>query len=788
MGHFSQSKTGMEKNSRLFLHPQERDIPIPDGSESISFEVLFQAMEPMCAVDGDFSIFLMNESFRELFGLRKNCAHGLKCFDILKDPRCRTTDCPLIQALEGRETGVQERKVKSSQGHIAFYMETSKPIRTADDQIKGIIKTYFDITKRNAAENALRESEKRFQSTLAEIEDGYFEVDSKGNFTYVNDAISRFFGFSREELIGMNNRRYMDKANAKKVLDQFNKVFATGEATGGFEFEVIAKNGQTRSAEGSVSVVKDPNGRHIGFRGIVRDVSNRKIVEAALRESEEKYRLVVENATEGIIIVQDQWIKYANPRMRSLLGYEAETFRITPLINFLHPNDRKGVLQIYRQLLSGKSSSSPFSFKAFSKSGEERILQCKAVLINWENKPAILVFLRDMTSQSILESKLQHAQKMEAIGTLAGGIAHDFNNILGSIVLNTELALDDVEKGGEAEYSLEQVLNASQRAKDLVEQILTFSRNAEVTRKPLNIKVIVKETLRMLRAMLPSTIVIRPTIADDLGTILANPTQIQQLIINLCTNAAHAMSEKGGPLEIRLENAATDISSPETSDLREGEYVKLTITDSGHGMTPEFKERIFDPFFTTKRIGEGTGLGLSVVHGIVINHEGAILVDSQPGKGTRFNVFFPMIKEDAPALPTFRKQVPTGDKRILFADDETALLDATQRMLERLGYRVTSVQNGGDAIKIFEGNPDDFDLVITDMTMPFMTGVELAEAILRLRPNIPIILCTGFNERITPEIAKSIGIREYMTKPYALQEMAETIQQVLKETIPPECV
>ncbi len=788
MGQFLHSKSDPGNNGHLSLYTQKKSVSASEDSDPIHFDLLFHAMPPMCAIDRNFFVFQMNDPFRELFDLQQNREKDVRCFEILSDSRCHTSDCPLRRAIADETLETREREMASPDGSVTHYLEKSRPIKSGDGKIDGVIITYVDISRSKAAEASLLESEQRFRSTLADIEDGYFEVDQKGNFTHVNDAITRFFGYSREELLGMNNRQYMDKENAQKVLHRFNTVFATGEAVGEFEFEVITKSGQTRSAEGSVSLMKAADGKYIGFRGIVRDVSKRKIMEAALRESEEKYRLVVENATEGIIILQDQLIKYANPRIQTILGYEARTFRVSPLIHFLHPDDSKTVLATYRQILNGKRSSSPFSFRAFSKSGEERILQSKAVLINWEKKPAVLVFLRDMTSQSILESKLQHAQKMEAIGTLAGGIAHDFNNILGSIVLNTELALDDVEKGGEAEYSLEQVLNASQRAKDLVEQILTFSRNAEVTRRPLNIKVIVKETLRMLRAMLPSTIVIRPTIADNVGTILANPTQIQQLIINLCTNAAHAMSEKGGPLEIRLENTTADLSAPETSDCRPGEYVRLMVIDSGHGMTPEFKERIFDPFFTTKRIGEGTGLGLSVVHGIVINHEGTMQVDSQPGKGTQFSAFFPVIQDDAPTMVTSRKQIPTGNKRILFADDENALLDATKRMLERIGYRVTGVQNGGDAYKIFEGNPDDFDVIITDMTMPYMTGVELAQAILRLRPNIPIILCTGFNERITPEIAKSMGIREYMTKPYALQEIAETIQKVLQETKPPEYV
>ncbi|MFZ5569741.1 MAG: PAS domain-containing hybrid sensor histidine kinase/response regulator [Thermodesulfobacteriota bacterium] len=760
----------------------------PERIENIHSDRVFDAMPPVCAINRDFFIFQMNEPFRELFGSWKNPKSNPRCFEIKPDPRCHTSACPLTRVITGDSFEPRRQNVTLPDGRVLSCLEAVRPIQASGGAIEGVTITYIDIGSCKAMEAVLPASDPNFRRRIADIEDGYFEVDPKGNFTYVNDAVTRFFGYNREELLGMNNRQYMDKENAKKVLNRFNSVFATGEAVGEFEFEVITKNGQTRSAEGSVSLMRDAHGNASGFRGIVRDVSKRKMMETALRESEEKYRLVVENATEGIIILQDRLIKYANPRIQAILGYEAGTFRISPLTRFVHPDDQNNLVETYHQILDGKRSQAPFSFRAFSKAGEERILQSKSVLINWEKKPAVLVFLRDMTSQSILESKLQHAQKMEAIGTLAGGIAHDFNNILGSIVLNTELALDDVEKGGEAEYSLEQVLNASQRAKDLVEQILTFSRNAEVTRKPLNIKVIVKETLRMLRAMLPSTIVIRPVIADEVGTILANPTQIQQLVINLCTNAAHAMSEKGGPLEILLENTIADLSEPESSDCHPRKYVKLAVIDKGHGMTPEFKERIFDPFFTTKRIGEGTGLGLSVVHGIVINHEGAIQVDSQPGKGSVFNVFFPIIEDKAPAMVASRKQVPTGNKRILFADDESALLDATQRMLERIGYRVTGVQNGGDAYKIFEGNPDDFDLIITDMTMPYMTGVELAEAILRLRPNMPIILCTGFNERITPEIAKSIGIREYMTKPYALQEIAETIQQVLKETTSPECV
>ncbi len=381
-----------------------------------------------------------------------------------------------------------------------------------------------------------------------------------------------------------------------------------------------------------------------------------------------------------------------------------------------------------------------------------------------------------------LEGQLMHTQKLEAIGTLAGGIAHDFNNILGVIMGYTELALLDIPEGTSLQLKLDEVLKASNRAKEMVNQILTFSRQSKQERKPIQISLIVKEVLKMLRASLPTTIEIRQNFRTGLAPVLSDPTQIHQVLMNLCTNAAHAMRDKGGVLEVSLTDVDIDSdAAAQHPDITPGRYQRLTVSDTGHGMDRAVMKRIFDPFFTTKGPGEGTGMGLAVIHGIVKSHDGAITVHSELGKGTTFQVFFPTIESKVTAEPEHFAPLLLGNERILFVDDEEALVGMGQQMLESLGYEIVARTSSIDALKVFRTQPDKFDLVITDMTMPNMTGAELAKKIMRIRSDIPIVLCTGFSEVISEEKAKAIGIREFVMKPIIRQKIAKIIRRVLDQ-------
>ncbi len=379
------------------------------------------------------------------------------------------------------------------------------------------------------------------------------------------------------------------------------------------------------------------------------------------------------------------------------------------------------------------------------------------------------------------ERQLQQIDKIQAIGTLAGGIAHDFNNILFPISGYTEMSIDDAPENSEIRTNLEKVLKATGRARDLVDQILTFSRQSSQEYKPLRIQPIIKEAFKLLRATLPTTIEFTRNIDSRCGATTGNPTQIHQVIMNLCTNAFHAMQDKGGRLEVNLSEV--DLGADEILDkmvMNPGKYLRLEVIDTGQGMQPEVLARIFEPYFTTKDPGKGTGLGLSVTHGIVKSHGGDIKVSSQPGKGTTFHVYFPLIEHVITEAQSVSTEIAArGTEHILLIDDEIQIVQMEQQMLQRLGYSVTIRTNSLDALETFARQPHKFDLVISDMTMPDMTGVDLAPQLLKIRPDIPIILCSGFSEVIAEDTVKSIGIREFIQKPIAINDLAMTMRKVL---------
>ncbi|UCF83595.1 MAG: PAS domain S-box protein [Desulfobacteraceae bacterium] len=518
-----------------------------------------------------------------------------------------------------------------------------------------------------------------------------------------------------------------------------------------------------------------------------QEVAERKRAEEDARESEQRFRYLSENSPEIIYTLgYDGAFTYVNPAWEKVLGHKVANVIGKYFIDFATEEDAKKYVRLFKRIRDKKETLTDVTGTLIHKDGSARLFNLSGgTNLDSEGKVTGMVgLLKDITEQQRLQMQLQQAQKMEAIGTLAGGVAHDFNNILSAIIGYSELAGLEVAEGTKVKQNLMEVLRASQRAKDLVQQILSFSRQSKEELKPVEIRVIIKEALKLLRASLPATIEIRQHIDSNTGIIEADPTQVHQLLMNLCTNSAAAMGGESGLLEISLKKV--DIKDTTTTmylDIDPGAYLKLSVRDTGHGMKTEVLERVFDPYFTTKEKGKGTGLGLSVVHGIVQRHRGGITVETAPGKGTAFHIYFPRIEQEIEAAEAEGNQsLPKGHECILLVDDEEDLVEIGAQILSHLGYEVATISDSVEALEAFRAQPERFDLVITDMTMPNLTGDKLAKELMKIRPDIPIILCTGFSESITEEKAKEIGITEFSMKPFVMRELAETTRRALSRS------
>lgn len=512
-----------------------------------------------------------------------------------------------------------------------------------------------------------------------------------------------------------------------------------------------------------------------------KEIEARKHVETVLRESKEQYSQLIENANDTIFILQDDRIRFFNRRALDLFGYSSKELESRYFLNFIHPRDKQMVAERYRRRIRGEAGlPNTYSFSIVTGEGAERIVELSTVKIEWQGRPATLNFIRDITEQRKLEASLQQAQKMEALGTLAGGIAHDFNNILTLIIGYTEIAKEELPPGTDcSDDSLDKVLVASKRAQDLIRQILTFSRQTEVRQTPLKLQSIIRETIRMLRPSIPTTIDIRDDIDPECGVVLADATQVHQILMNLCTNAYHAMEKTGGILTIQLHKCFIDRQQkPPAHHIKPGEYAKLIVSDTGSGIPQDIIDKIFDPYFTTKEINKGTGMGLSIIHGIISDYGGTILVESEVGEGSAFHVFFPVIGQEKKTTLEEDADSPAGTGNILFVDDEEMLGEMFEAILGRLGYNVYVHTSSLDALESFRKDPGYFDAVITDQTMPEMTGAELARRVLEIRPDIPVILCTGYSSMADEKAAKALGIKEFVIKPITKKKIAHLLSKL----------
>jgi len=622
----------------------------------------------------------------------------------------------------------------------------------------------------------------------------HWEVNAEGLYTYVSDVSEGVIGYRPEEIIG---KKHFYDLHPAEGLEAFKTMvfdaFVRKESFRNLENIVQTRDGRLIWVSSNGIPFLDCNGNLERYRGSDTDITERKKAEDALKESEEHLRVVIEANKDAMIVINSKGsMTLFNAAAEIMFGYRADDILGQP-VNCLIPapgraQHTKGVRDFFSTGKPDRLIGQTVEVQAVRANGEQFPIEISLAVGGGVDRSFVVSVIRDITERKKaeeekkrLEAQLLQAQKMESIGNLAGGIAHDFNNILSSVIGYTELSLDDVEKGTPLEGYLQEVYTAGKRARDLVKQILAFARQSDEERKPILVDTIAEEALKLIRSTIPTSIEIKQTI-ESYSLIMGNPTQLHQIFMNLCTNAAQAMEDAGGILEVGLKDVTLDTESSLTQlDLKPGNYVKVTVSDTGPGISPDIIGSIFEPYFTTKGVGKGTGLGLATAYGIVETYGGKITADSELGKGTVFSIYLPITKKREDYRPYEEENLPSGTERILFVDDELPIANMGSQILERLGYQVTVRTSSVEALELFRSKPNDFDLTITDMTMPNMAGDELAVELMRIRSDIPVILCTGYSKKISEENASEIGIKAFAYKPVVKADLAKTVRKVLDE-------
>ncbi len=640
------------------------------------------------------------------------------------------------------------------------------------------------LAERDRAIAAIRIGEERYSDLFNNINSGVAVLEALEDgkdfaLEDLNAAGERIEGRFREDLLGRSITEIGFTGIGAPLLEACREVWHSGKSVRRY----FSARPAGRADRWFECFVYRLSTGEVVF--VYEDITPRK-------RAEDENRLLataVEYAGESIFITTPEGvIEYVNPAFEKLSGFTRdEAIGKTPRILKSGRHGAAFYAQMWESLLRGETWRGRLTNKRKDGSLYEKEIAISPVLSPAGEVEHFVSISRDLTQEMELAAQLRQAQKMEAIGTLAGGIAHDFNNILGAIIGFAELALEDMPEPTVTRKCIEEVRNAGRRAAELVHQILTFSRQTEQERRPVLIQPVLKEAVKLLRGTLPATIMIQQEIDPECGRIMADPTQVHQVIINLCTNAYHAMRERGGVLTVAYRELEVGPGGPERGPGgAPGTYACLTVSDTGKGMSKATLERIFEPYFTTKPPGEGTGMGLSIVHGIVRGHQGFITAQSVPGEGSAFDVYFPLFQREQAA------ETPTADglaqrargERVLFVDDEESLALLARISLERMGYRVASYTKSLEALEQFETDPARFDVVVTDQTMPDMTGEALAARMRARRPDIPIILCTGFSEKMDETRARAAGFNGYLEKPFVDTDLSAAIQQALAQVRP----
>ncbi|MCK5543179.1 MAG: PAS domain S-box protein [Desulfobacterales bacterium] len=678
-------------------------------------------------------------------------------------------------------------EIKHRNGSVIPVLYNASVYKDAQGNVAGVFAAARDITERRKMEEA-KSATAYLEKLTNSMWDAVFSVKIPERVIEWGNDSFRLIGYEPSEYLGKSTSFLY--ADTDVFLDFGNKLkdaIAAGKDVFHTEQLLKRKSGEIFPAE-ITSTFNRENDEVVSITTMIRDITQRKRAETALKKSEKQFQDLF-NSINDLIYTQDMKGRFtsANPAMHRLFGYDMDEFLGRRAADFMEPELQSGFSRRYLEVI--KEQGHIEGIACYLKKNREKIyIEYNSSLVKPDSsEPYISGIGRDVTERVLskekvknLQEKVAQAQKMESIGTLAGGIAHDFNNILFPILGHTEMLLEDVPEDSPFKESLNRIYTGALRAKCLVAQILTFSNQESNESKLVKIQPIIKEALRLIRATIPTTIEIKQDINPGCGVIKADSTQIHQIVMNLSTNAYHAMEDTGGRLQVSLKEILLEKLDLINSEMGPGTYACLTISDTGIGMNKDLIEKIFDPFFTTKAIGKGTGMGLSVVHGIVTSMGGTIRVYSELGKGTEFNVCLPVEKSSFIEQNIQTKALlQGGTERILIVDDETEIIIMEKQMLERLGYQVTPCNSSTEALEAFRTNPDRFDLIITDMAMPDMPGDKLSVELTKIRPDIPVLLCTGFSEIMSEEKAASLGIKGFLLKPIVMRDFAQKIREVL---------
>lgn len=781
----------------------EEDLRLSENNLRITLNSIGDAV---ITTDTDGRITRMNPMAEQLTGWSADEAVGIplpEVFHIINAHTRAPEINPAKKVLEnGEAVGLANDTVLIHRDGREYQVaDSGAPIRGVDGRIEGVVLVFRDISETYAQSKKIQDSQRQLNNISSNLPGVVYEFQAKPDHqytaSYVSEKIVEYFGLDASPEHFFNQFYACIPDEEKAGFVQSIREAVDNMTPWEYEGRFNKPNGNTIWFSGSSSPVQE--GDTIIFYGVLMDITEQKDWQQVLAASERRYRDLFNEAPVMYVITENRenepYIQDVNHMFTDLLGYSRQQVVDMPLKKYY---SAESVIELtdgggYQRALKGEFIAEERTFITNSGEPVNTLLHALPQMDESGRVKGTRAMFLDITARKHaenealrLETALAQSQKMEAIGTLAGGIAHDFNNILSAVIGYTELTLADIAKETHSHQNLEQVLIAGMRAKDLVSQILTFSRRdeSELQLKPIQVKPLVKEALKLLRSSLPSTIEIIQNIEPDLDNVMADPVQLHQIMMNLCTNASHAMDENGGRLTVGLSK--TNLTQEDLQlnpDLKPGNYIKLSVQDTGSGISKEIIDKIFNPYFTTKDKGEGTGLGLSVVQGIVQSYNGAIAVYSEPGQGTTFNVYLPTIKLAALKEKTDVVDLPTGREHILFVDDEPILVELSRQMLERLGYKVTTCTNGIDALAIFQQAPDDVDLVLSDLTMPKLAGDKLAAKMLQIRPDLPIVVCTGQGTKIPPNKAAEIGIRKVIKKPFVVQNIAKAVRDVLDEVV-----